>query len=66
MTAAELIAQAAAAGVTISLTPAGRLRMVGDDEAIDRYLPVVHQYGAALAAELKASLIDEKHNPEAT
>ncbi|MFA7281794.1 MAG: hypothetical protein WC100_17050 [Sterolibacterium sp.] len=48
----DLIMQAKKNGATFSLTPSGRLRLTGDQLAIDRYLPIVRQYQVELIAEL--------------
>jgi len=52
MTPGTLIEQARADGVQIILTAGGRLRILGDQEQVDRYLPIVSQYQRELIAEL--------------
>jgi hypothetical protein len=54
VTGAELIRQAAADGVVLSLTPAGRLRLTGDQINVDRWIPIVGQYGSQIVAALRA------------
>lgn len=56
MTAAELIRQAAADGVEMRLTAAGRLRLVGDQIDVDRWLAVIAPpaYRDAIVAALRA------------
>lgn len=69
MTAAELVAQAAADGVQMLLTAGGRLRLVGDQGAIDRWLGTVGQYSSQIIAELSAQAesgpMDGDHLPAA-
>ncbi|MFA7271035.1 MAG: hypothetical protein WC073_16995 [Sterolibacterium sp.] len=57
MTPAELIDQAKADGVTMTLTPSGRLRLNGNQEAIWRWLGAINQYQGALIAVLSAGRI---------
>ena len=55
MTPGELVALIQRDGVQVTLTPAGRLRLVGD--GADRWLAVVGQYGEELRLELQAELL---------
>lgn len=56
MTPRELIRQAAADGVTLSLFPSGRLRITGDTETVARWLAVIGPpaYRDAIVEELRA------------
>lgn len=67
MTAGELIRQAAADGVQMVLTERGRLRLIGDQDDVHRWVAIVgRQYAAAIVAELSAgveigALAHERH-----
>lgn len=71
-TAGDLIRQAAADGVVLSLTPAGRLRLTGDQTGVARWLAIVgRQYAADIISELSAGaetgpLLHERHAADAT
>jgi len=69
MTPRELIAQAAADGVQMLLTAGGRLRLVGDQDAIEPWLSVVGKWQFLLIAELTAQAesgpMDGDHLPAA-
>lgn len=53
MTPRELIGLAAADGVQMVLTERGRLRLIGDQDDVHRWLAIVgRQYVDAIAAEL--------------
>lgn len=57
MTPRELIRQAAADGVEMLLTERGRLRLIGDQDDVHRWVAIVgRQYADAIAAELRAGL----------
>ncbi|MDP3514181.1 MAG: hypothetical protein Q8S20_15690 [Sulfuritalea sp.] len=55
MTAAELISLAAADGVELVATAAGRLRLLGSPDDLVRWLPIAWPYRDQLAAELLAA-----------
>ena len=52
----DLLRQATADGLAITLTAAGRLRLTGDPLAVNRWLPIIgHQYHAEVIAELSTA-----------
>lgn len=53
MTPLALIQKAWADGCLIAMTESGRLRLTGDPEAIDRWLPIVGQYESELIDALR-------------
>lgn len=55
MTPLALIQKAWAEGALIALTPAGRLRLTGDPEAVDRWLPICRQYEHELIEALQGA-----------
>ncbi|OGA65667.1 MAG: hypothetical protein A3G81_05300 [Betaproteobacteria bacterium RIFCSPLOWO2_12_FULL_65_14] len=55
MKAIELIHLIERDNVQITLTPSGRLKITG--EHVERWLPILGQYGEALRAELRAELL---------
>lgn len=69
MTAAELVDQVRASGVQMTLTPSGRLKLSGDQDAIEPWLSVVGKWQFLLIAELTAQAesgpMDGDHLPAA-
>ncbi|MFA6312515.1 MAG: hypothetical protein WCV99_04245 [Sterolibacterium sp.] len=70
MTPRQLLFLAQADGVMVALTAAGRLKLSGDDLAIDRWLGTVGQYSSQIIAELSVQAesgpMDGDHLPAAT
>jgi len=54
MKVSDLVRMAAADDVQMTLTPSGRLKLSGDQDAIDRWLGTVGQYSDQIIAELSA------------
>lgn len=52
MTAAAILHRAEAEGVSLTLTPAGTIKAIGNPEAVNRLLPVIRAHKAAILAEL--------------
>ncbi|MFA6312640.1 MAG: hypothetical protein WCV99_12400 [Sterolibacterium sp.] len=69
MTPRQLLSLAQADGVMVALTAAGRLKLSGDQLAIDRWLGTVGQYSSQIIAELSARAesgpMDGDHLPAA-
>jgi len=55
MTPKELLSLAQRGGVIFSLFPSGRLRITGDMEQVERFLPIAGQYQRELIAEPHAA-----------
>lgn len=53
MTPAEIIEQAAADGVRLSVSPEGNIKASGDRTAVHRWLPLIRQYKPALLVEVE-------------
>ncbi len=65
MTPRELIDQARADGVQMVLTERGRLRLIGDQTDVARWVAIVgRQYAAAIVAELSAGVEIEALAPQ--
>lgn len=54
MTPLALIQKAWTDGCLIAVTESGRLRLTGDPEAVDRWLPIARQYESELIEALQA------------
>jgi hypothetical protein len=52
MTAAAILHRAEAEGVSLTLTPAGTIKAIGNPEAVNRLLPVIRAHKAEILAEL--------------
>jgi hypothetical protein len=55
MTPAAIIRGAAADGVSLILSPAGTIKAAGDQEAVDRWLPVVRENKPGIVVALASS-----------
>ena len=67
MTPRDMIDQARAVGVTLSLFPSGRLRITGDTETVARWLAVIAPpaYRDAIVEELRAESGPPSHERHA-
>ena len=54
MNATTIIRQAGADGVTLRLSPAGTLKVAGDQAAVNRWVPVLRAHKPDIIAEMKA------------
>jgi hypothetical protein len=52
MTPAAIIREAAAAGVSLALSPAGTIKATGDQVAVNRWLPLLREHKAEIVALL--------------
>jgi hypothetical protein len=52
MTPAAIIEQAAAEGVSLTLSPSGTIKATGDQSAISRWLPIIKESKPAIIAML--------------
>ncbi len=52
MNTSELIEQATTEGVTLALTPAGKLTATGEQSAVDRWLPTIRDNKPSILCEL--------------
>ena len=52
MTAAAILKETAAAGVTLSLSPAGGVKATGEQAAVDRWLAAIREHKGGLVALL--------------
>lgn len=58
MTPAAIIGQAATEGLSLALSPAGALKVAGDQAVVNRWLPVIREQKAGIVkALLEASAI---------
>ncbi|HLF97645.1 MAG TPA: hypothetical protein VI457_10915 [Methylococcaceae bacterium] len=62
---AELIRQAEGEGVAITATPRGTLKVRGNQDAIERLVPVLRQHKAAILAELQREALAENFQERA-
>jgi hypothetical protein len=60
MTPGEIIRGAAGDGVSLTLSPAGTIKAVGDRAAVSRWLPVLREHKPALLAALAAPAVTEE------
>lgn len=58
MTPGAIIQQAQADGVRLALTPAGTLKAIGFESAVNRWLPVLREHKAELLDVLRAGTTD--------
>jgi len=63
MTLATIIKQASADGVSLILSPAGRLKATGDGAAVNRWLPIIREHKPAIVAALQDAANDVIHDP---
>lgn len=52
MTAAAILRETAAAGVTLSLSPAGTIKAAGEKSAVDRWLPTIREHKGGIVTLL--------------
>lgn len=52
MTPAQIIEQATADGVNLSLSAAGKIKASGEQEAVSRWLPAIHEHKPAVVKAL--------------
>lgn len=55
MTPATIIQRARADGVTLMLSPAGSIKAIGGDDAVERWLPIIRSHKPGIMAELRAA-----------
>ena len=55
MTPATIIQKAQADGVTLVLSPSGTIKLAGDREAVNRWLPIIREHKDVLLSELRAA-----------
>jgi hypothetical protein len=60
MNTAEIIEQAIAEGVTLALPPAGKIKAIGDQSAVDRWLPTIRDNKPSILCELQREHRREK------
>ena len=53
MTPVEIIEQATVEGVTLTLTPAGTITAIGEQSAVDRWLPFIRDNQPSILCELQ-------------
>jgi hypothetical protein len=53
MTPAAILKEAMAAGVSLTVSPAGTIKATGDGAAVNRWLPAIREHKAGIVAALK-------------
>ena len=58
MNPSTVIQMAAAAGVTMAISPPGNLKVVGDEDAVEKWLPVIRENKPGIVAALQQAAND--------
>jgi hypothetical protein len=53
MNTSELIEQATTEGVTLTLSPAGKIKAIGNQLAVDKWLPTIRDHKVGILCELR-------------
>ena len=65
MTPETVIRQAAAQGVWVALSPPDNIKVVGNENAVDRWLPMIREHKPGILAALKEATTDPLPDPAA-